>query len=194
MGPWSDFSRVIWAIHKRQHHNILEPRAARYRPPESTVGTASIRAKGLAEALASKGGLFRFDLSKRSHAPLLVRPAPPPLTSVELTPFSDPVLSRSVAGAVLRCPCCGSVEVHFSGVTATLTRDELTRMQQTVASVVRSRGAVWGWQLRTRTAHQDVTFELWGDDAEELNTLLADAVAVLAIEQAVAEALAASAE
>ena len=105
--------------------------------------------------------------------------------------FSDHVLASSYAGAIVRCPCCGDLEVRFDGVAVTLTRDELARMRATVGALVARPGAVWTWELRTRTAKQDVTFSLWGDSALELDHLLEHALAVLAIERVVADALAA---
>ncbi|MEO0558738.1 MAG: hypothetical protein AAF170_11215 [Bacteroidota bacterium] len=64
----------------------------------------------------------------------------------------------------------------------TLKPRQLRAMLATVRQVceeVDRPGVCWGWSLRARTAHEDVTFELTPDDTVELAGLLEAAAVAL---------------
>ena len=98
------------------------------------------------------------------------------------TALADPTLARCDRGTVRLCRCCGHVALWFNGIALTMTREEMGTMRDTLDAVREAAarpGAVWGWSLRAETERQKVVFELWGDDADMLATLLHEAEAVL---------------
>lgn len=91
--------------------------------------------------------------------------------------LSDP-LFETPNGIVRRCPCCAELEVRFHDETLSLTQGQLVRLHETACAAAQA-GPLWGWRLRARTARQDVSLTLWGDDAAELEALLEGALAML---------------
>ncbi|MEM6327280.1 MAG: hypothetical protein AAF791_09200 [Bacteroidota bacterium] len=101
------------------------------------------------------------------------------------TALADPTLATCDRGTVRLCRCCGHVALWFNGVSLTMTREEMDRMRGTLSAVrgtMEEPGAVWGWSLRAETARKTVTFDLWGDDAEVLSSLLHHAASVLELD------------
>ncbi|MEM0961939.1 MAG: hypothetical protein AAGK21_05270 [Bacteroidota bacterium] len=108
------------------------------------------------------------------------------------TAFADPTLATCDRGSVRRCRCCDRISLTFNETTVSMQRKDLARMRETIDAVCDAAGrpgAVWGWALRTETAGQRVVFELWGDDAEMLSTLLAQAETMLDLDTMLVDAI-----
>jgi hypothetical protein len=93
-------------------------------------------------------------------------------------------------GTVHRCPCCGDYEVRFRDTALTVTRTEMSRFRDTVEAVCETdpRGPLC-WQLDARTVRQRATFTLWDGEADELAALLDGTLAMLALDDLLADTL-----
>lgn len=106
--------------------------------------------------------------------------------------LSDPLLAQSVCGDIVLCSCCDRPVVRFGEARVTLEPEQLRQMLAAVREVSDAAGrpgACWGWALRTRTPHEDVTFWLTPDSAAELAGLLEAASAVLHLDAMLADVL-----
>ena len=106
------------------------------------------------------------------------------MMSAAVFPFSAPYLFRSPRGWVLRCGCCGKLEVAFGHGVLGVTDAEFACLRQTVARLTREldqHGPHSRCRLATETGR--VFLECGLDQMRALGELLDGAAAAIALQQ-----------
>ncbi|MFB6249431.1 MAG: hypothetical protein ABEL97_12755 [Salinibacter sp.] len=96
----------------------------------------------------------------------------------------DPHLYNTRRGRVLRCACCGRIQIEFCGLTLLVDADEFETLLGTVAGILDDieDGAEGGWRLAAPTDAGEVSASLDADELRALYELLAGAQAMRALD------------
>lgn len=106
---------------------------------------------------------------------------------------SDGPLFETRHGAVIKCACCGHLEVTFMGGTLRVAPKDFGTVAETVArtwnEIQESDSVAQRWQLRAETAEGMVSVEFAPQEIAELHELLHGASVMLELDDMLAEVL-----
>lgn len=105
----------------------------------------------------------------------------------------DGPLFETPHGAVLRCTCCGHLEITFMGGTLRIPPEDFATVAETVADtwneIEGAETSAHKWTLRAETARGPVSVTFSPDEMAELHDLLHGAAAMLELDDLLAEVL-----
>lgn len=107
--------------------------------------------------------------------------------------ISDPCLFRTSQGRVIRCACCGRLEITFRGEHLRASPSDFQALAQTVAharqEIQETDDACSRWRLSTATEAGTVCVTFSRGEIEALHALLDGAAAMLELETLLHDAL-----